>query len=345
MNEKIKIIQQTLEVNQEEAETALKLAENDLERALYMGDYVARDYILLQIKFSSGASSHNKNYGLIGVVWNGKEGEFINNDVALNDKDLISNIELKVDPQVFIKALQKIKDQENFSLEYQIKKGLEEIFNPTVIFKIFKLTKEDNIEELNIFIKEKLMNILEGTIDLELHIELMTKAKLRSLFPEFFQEVTLEEVEEDNSKKEEKLTKGDLNINLSCVPIISATKGRKISELNIGDKLKVKITDQKEIGQYLNKLLKNSSGTAIGVITKMAFNEKLKRYSVVVQFGPNIYGNLIVEPEVKIATTDYKTTSIKENDRMKINKNNMIISSIIIIIIILAVILYNIYYL
>lgn len=341
MDEKIKIIQQTLEVNQEEAETALKLAEDDLEKALYMGDYVARDYILLQIKFTSGASNHNKNYGLIGVVWNGKEGEFVNSDVAINDRELISNIELKVDPQVFMKALQKIKQSENFNFEYQIKKKIEEIFNPTLIFKIFKMSKEDQIEQLNDFIKEKMMNVLEGAFDLEIYLELITKAKLRNLFPEFFEEAPVEEIEEKGSKREGKLTKGSLDINLSCVPIISATKGKRISELNIGDKLKVKITDHKEIGQYLNKLLKDSSGTATGVISKMSFNEKLRRYSVVVQFGPNIYGNLIVEPEVKISTVDSEISNNKEIDKGKINKNNLTIFSIIIVIIILGIILYN----
>jgi len=345
MDGKVKIIQQTLDVNQEEAQTALKLAENDLEKALYMGDYVARDYILLQIKFSSGASNHNKNYGLIGIVWNGKEGEFINNDVAINDKDLISNIELKVNPQVFMKALQKIKDEKNFNLEYQIKKKLEEIFNPTIIFKIFKLSKEDNIEQLNNFIKEKLMNVLEGSLDLDLYLEMITKTKLRNLFPEFFQDPAVEEIDEVETKETGKLTKAGLNINLSCVPIISATKGKKISEMNIGDKIKVKITDRKEIGQYLNRLLKDSSGTATGVITKMAFNEKLRRYSVVVQFGPNIYGNLIVEPEVKISTTGNEMDINKRTNIIITNKNNLTILSIVMIIIILGIIFYNIYYL
>ncbi|WP_018248488.1 hypothetical protein [Orenia marismortui] len=346
MEEKIKVIQQVLEINEEEAKKALKLAENDLDKALKMEEYIAKNYLTIQVKFRYGGQNYNEQYGLISLIWNGKEGEVINTISVIDNKEKISDILIEVDHSVFMKALKQISEETTSNLEYQFKKGLEDQFNPTVIYQIFKFIKEETPSKVEAIIGEKIRNIIEEDIELELYAELITKEKLLKIYPEYFQDNIDSEDKSDNVSNDGNKKNFNLDINLNCVPVISATKGKRVQELSIGDKLKVQITDNKEIGKYLNNLLKDSSGTATAIIKNIELNKNLKRYSITVQFGPNIYGTMLVEPEVKISTISEGEKESKEfTSILANNKNTIIFSGIIIAIILLTVLFLKFYYL
>ncbi|KXS40162.1 MAG: hypothetical protein AWU54_2076, partial [Candidatus Frackibacter sp. T328-2] len=87
-----------------------------------------------------------------------------------------------------------------------------------------------------------------------------------------------------------------------CTPIISAVKGIRAGDLEVGDKLLVRIVDRREVGRYLADLISTEDQQiAIGVIDQIYFNEDSKRYTLMIEFGPNIYGKLLIDSEVKLA--------------------------------------------
>lgn len=84
--------------------------------------------------------------------------------------------------------------------------------------------------------------------------------------------------------------------------ILSPISGRPVRDLHIGDKIYVKITDNSPQGRYIANLLKGDAPVAQPVLVpiKELTRTESDRCSVITQFGPGVFGRVVVNTEAKI---------------------------------------------
>ncbi|MCK8828377.1 hypothetical protein MWH25_11635 [Natroniella acetigena] len=310
---------------------------------LEQGDKAVRleteDNLIVCGRFSYGG--YSKTYGLFVIVIDSKERRFIKLNLALSSK-----AELKeVDKQKFIKKLESLAKEESHD-EQEFASDLKRSFSEQEVDELVRWGQFDVATEIKKLLKEKLEDLIQEQISLEVKFELKDEEELQKIYPELFPEHELNKEDEDNAEAEElgENNKLGLEITLSCSPIISPTSGKKATDLNIEDKLVVKVIDEREVGQYLSGLLQEKQGRVVGTIIEINFNEESQRYSIRIKFGPNIYGKLIVEPEVKL-TYLAKNEELNKQEadsvaKITVDKNLLfLIAGVAIIIVILVVML------
>ncbi|ADL12810.1 DUF4899 domain-containing protein [Acetohalobium arabaticum] len=295
MDSKIQVIQENSDLDETEAELALDLAEGDIEEALQMVDYVDKPFFALHIKFETEGS--NKVYGLVNLIGNGKEGEILRLNVITTYKRELWSIGVDINNKVFDRTIEEVKEGSGTTYDKDIRNSFTDELNSAQLFELFTNVKEDCLPGIKGMIRDLLNPIFNKKIELEIGTGLLTKTQLaRKTTVEF----------DDNKEDEEEETENmQLSIYLKSVPVISAIKGCKVKELEIGDEILVRIIDEREVGRYLAELISTEEkGVAVGKITDIHFNEQSDRYTLMLEFGPKIYGKLLVKGEIKIALRD-----------------------------------------
>ncbi|HNW94277.1 MAG TPA: DUF4899 domain-containing protein [bacterium] len=84
--------------------------------------------------------------------------------------------------------------------------------------------------------------------------------------------------------------------------ILSPISGRAIRKLKIGDKIYVKIIDNSPQGRYIANLLKGNAPLPQPVLVpiKEMTRTESDRCSIITQFGPGVFGRVVVNTEAKI---------------------------------------------
>lgn len=298
MDSKIQVIQENSDLDEKEAELALDLAEGDIEEALQMVDYVDKPFFALHIKFETEGS--NKVYGLVNLVGNGKEGETLKLNVITTYKRELWSTRVDINNTVFDRTIEEVKEGSGTTYDKDIRNAFTDELNSAQLFELFTSVKEDCLPGIKGMIRDLLNPIFNKKIELEIGTELLTKTQLDQKTT-----VELNNNKEEEEKEEEETEKTQLSIYLKSAPVISAVNGCKVRELEIGDKILVRIIDEREVGRYLADLISTEEkGVAVGKIIDIHFNEQSDRYTLMLEFGPKIYGKLLVEGEIKIALID-----------------------------------------
>jgi hypothetical protein len=340
--EKVKIVADTLEIDNESAEMALKLADGNLDKAFKMDHYVDKRYAIIQGKFNYGG--YNKFYGLFILIIDGKNGKTIKTELIVNRDTEYNDISLRVDSNVFIKTINGLENS-NSRQSSNLRLMLDNEFNPAKLFEILAKAKDNDFNGIKQIIKAKLEKELEEEIELRLRSKVKTETQLKRVHPDFFDGVDEEQEEEDTTGS----NKLGINITLNCIPIVSPTFGKKITELDIGSQLLIKVIDQREVGQYLNNLLSSDVGAVVGTIEGIEFKEKSERYSVLIKLSSNVYGKIYIESEVKLATPESEQEKMarlktaQETGNRLINKDMVPIVLLIGLVIILLIIILKLY--
>ncbi|MBM7624495.1 hypothetical protein [Sporohalobacter salinus] len=300
MESKIQVIQENSDLDEEEARLALDLAEGDIEEALQMIDYVDKPFFTLQIKFETEGS--NKVYGLINLVGNGKEGETLKLNVVTTYKRDLWNINVNANNKVFNQTIREVKEDSGTTYDLDVRNAFTDKLNSAQIFELFTNIKEECYPEVEGIIRDLLNPIFNKRVELEIGVSLLTKTQLNRK--------TTIGMSNDKKEKEEEEEKAEtdetqLSIYLKSAPVISAVNGCKVKDLEVGDDILVRIVDKREVGRYLGDLISTErKGIAIGNITDIYFNEESGRYTIMLEFGPKIYGKLLAEGEIKIALVE-----------------------------------------
>ncbi|MBM7556717.1 hypothetical protein [Halanaerobacter jeridensis] len=295
-SEKIQVVADTLEIDNASAEMALKLAEGDLDKALKMEQYVDKKYLVIQGKFNFGG--YNKYYGLFLLIADGKEGEILKTEVVISNEAEDTNISLRVDSNVFLKTIKQI-DNDNPKQASKLRLLFTDQVKAAKLFEFLDQAKNNDISGITQALKVRFEDKVEEEVELRLRAKAKTETQLKKIHPEFFESDENNEVEDEEEDGDGKL---GVNITLNCIPIVSPTFGYKITDLDVGDELLVKVVDQREMGQYLNKLLSSDVGAVAGTIEGINYKEKSERYSVLMRLSSNVYGKIYIEPEIKLAT-------------------------------------------
>jgi hypothetical protein len=213
-----------------------------------------------------------------------------------------------------------------------------------------KLSPKRDIDEkaLILYLKDILLNIT-GDLNVVLKMKFeksdafeINKGTVQDTTFDFEKEAAAEE------KKEKKAEPAEINqiIVLKVEFELSPLEGVRLSELNIGEKVNVKMIDESPIASYISNLLK---GREIDRLRNETFLAELKDIkvmddggiSITVEFGPGIYGRAYYGEDVKVKpvyTEEEKEvkTAIRENFLVK---NIWIIGGIFVCIIIIVILL------
>lgn len=300
----------------------------DEEAALKIIDSIDKDIVVIKIKASCNL---NGIYCNLIIFYNKKVENIEENSFVLISKDSsIFNLNIKDDFENVIEAINKFKNSilhEN-KLENELIDFIKNNYLKNGYFKIYNNvgeTKKFEDKQIALFtdIFEKFFG--ETNVILKIDIQLIDIfTMIRSKNKYFDEEIEMVEANNSKDKDGSKQIENNLNqiniIQLECEPNYSPVKGSNINLFNVGDSIKVKIVDQREIANYLSKLMGgvDENGIAQPILAKIISKEKLDEdlLKIIVEFGPGITGKLICGTDIKV---DGEYVNI---DYSKINKPN-----------------------
>ncbi len=310
-----------------------------------------KTYKAVQGKFNYGGS--NKEYGLFFLLINEGPTPVIEKlDLAIANQKNLNDIDLKISSKMFVEVVKEAK--QNAAHKSQ-KLGMELKNNLKVdeLEEIQRAIDSGELEKLARVFKEKLEDYFQEQTRVKTEYITLVEDEVKDIYPSLFEsEDSLTETEDESTQNEDEETKKEKpKITLKSSPVISPASGIMAENLNIGDTVSVKITEGSETAKRYKSKLHGDKGFVEGEITELLFNKESNRYSVLINFQDNIYGELIVGPQVRIAgsSNSDKADNLAESKENKTendsqyNKNLILLFALIGILVILIIILFGFY--
>ncbi len=322
---------------------------NDGEREVYK---------VIQGKFNYGGKS--KMYGLFFLLFNsGPTLSLEKLDLAINNQKDIDEIGLKLSSRLFVEALKEAKEKEVYKSQKLIT-NLKNSIGPDELKEIKRAMEDNELEKLAKVFKEKLEDSFQEQTKVKTEFTSLAKEEVKSIYPSLFSEKDADEEAEENiaedaddeniDKDEAKDSKEqEAKITFKCSPVISPASGVKAESLNMGDNISVKITDGSETAKRYKSELHGDNGFVNGEVKELLFNKESDRYSISINLKDNIYGELVVGPQVKLAApnNNREIDDGKKPDRNSgnndYNKNLIILFGVVGVLLIILIILIGFY--
>ncbi len=315
-------------VDKELAELLLDFTNNDVDGAVKIIGAMPKDYSVLKMRFICQKTHY---YGVAFLLINLKNKTIEETQVLLDRDKRASAIDNLLTFDIFYNDILKYKSDKQS--ESDIEKRILDDFK-TEEFKENLLgcyNAKNNKFDLN-QVKSVMDDLFFRTLtetDIvikiqEEKIDVFKYKKFRGmpLFTKKIEDIKKAEEEKapeekkgreylkDKTEEKQETTVKVHNISLVLLkvePIVSPVKGIAVSELQIGDPVKVKIIDDRDIGSYLNNLLGGITETGdikevIANVKSIEKNLDTDNYNVVVEFGPGIGGVMNLAGEIKILT-------------------------------------------
>lgn len=293
-----------------------------------------------------------KAYGLIIVLLNLHQNKLEKLYITVSDNSELMSIDLFKDIKEIREMISITQVNSDFNF---IIKGLEEKFNNVkYLEKLYTILKTTNQEHMS----ESIINFFSTILnEITTEVNIIVKHRYCQIDPfemgKIITETSNENIEETKLNENSELKKEQVNTNqismieLECEPIYSPIKGIDVAILQEGDYLKVRITDDREIAQYLARLLMNvEEPNADSINAKIISKENLYEnlVKIIVEFGPGILGKVICGTDVRIEAdiSGKRLEGIKnvENQSKKLNKKKQKITSNLILMVIGAIIVF-----
>ncbi len=242
--------------------------------------------------------------GIIYAVLNAKEGYVSTLDCVFTSKTDSILPPVNLSGTDFEKALSQYKQQYviNSQVTIPLKDVLRTIFSPEEIKRLQGM--ENTEEEISAVILKSIKDVTKDDIQISCELN--------------FDEEKKEEKEElDGISKKEKEEEKEIEIYLRSQLAIDPVHGKTIFELCRGDKLLVKVVDDRPIAEYLSFLLSSTKGdesTLTHICAPVYRAEEIEenKYRLLVKFGPGVYGETVVLPSVKIKIVKEEEMKKKE---------------------------------
>lgn len=309
--ELITLLIQETGCDREIASMLLKFTGWDFDGARRIIEAVPKDIFVLKGKFITQISG---NYGSFFFCYDEKEKEIKRVIVVITDEKDMGKIDIAKNWRDFEKELFTYSKQnviDGLKSEQLIKQFLHDEFRRNIsgLLATGKKIKDDSLKN---FLVNELYNIIADTnIAVKYEIEMTDAFALNK-----GREITEIEEEKDIAEEvneippEEKPrapspVREQTLIVLRIEPLLSPVKGKEIKDLEFGDVIQVKITDERDIADYLSELLGGKvGGVRVSIPTKIVEIREQEEggVSVLTQFGPGIMGLFKVLSDVKVMT-------------------------------------------
>lgn len=292
MEAKIKIVSETAGITMEDAKMALELADGVVERALELVPYVEKSIVVVHGRFVCGKQT--KLHGIFRMLGQGRDGQLLDFGLAMSYTQSDIDTPITASPEVFKKIVDALFKENETSQIRSFLSGFYDRLGVAQVYQIYALAKEGMFKEVNDLFLEMVGKIWGGSerIEVETKVYLVTKVQCEK-------SGLLDRVDDTNQADGEE--GANLTIYLETEPMISPVKGRTIDRFPPNELIPVKITDQRDAGRYLGRMLSNQFGIAFGQLKDVYYNEVSNRYQVTIEFGPKINGRFVIEPSVRLA--------------------------------------------
>jgi hypothetical protein len=290
-----------------------RFTDGDLEKARKIIFSIPKDLVLLAVRFTS---EQERRYGLVVCIRNlpGNRDEFF--DVLISqDKDLLS-----VNPDAPLEALRRAFENWRASGkvdEVETREVREYLGREAIRKELADLIGTEAVgpepDRIKPFFSEVFFRSLAetgGTIHSE--------CRRTDAFRLYSGERALNELSEQAAPAADQAQEAETDkgagsgpsasaIFLTAYPVIAPIDGRPIPKCKPGDVIFTDISDSREFAVYLKKLLleemKNNGYTEGGipaVIEEMEYAVNTDNVSIIVRYGPGIYGRILVSRDLKI---------------------------------------------
>lgn len=329
----------------------LKFTGWDLDGARRIIEAVPKDIFALKMKFITQVTGF---FGALFLSYDDKNREIKRYIAVVTDDKEIGRINIEKHWTEFEEELYshaRTKKIDGLKVD-QLKKrmvGEEFISRLANVLKVGRPVKKELLT--NILVDE-LYNIFTDTnIAVKFNIE-MTDAFELNKGKEALQlgditgeDLNPEEVDTDIEKRERRERAEQSLIVLSVDPVLSPVSGTSIQDLEFGDEIQVRISDERDIADYLAELLgAKVDSIRVPIFTKIIEVKELETgdLGVFTQFGPGILGMFKVPEEVKIATRgilEEKSASVEKGKKKEVNPL-IVVGGIVTVLIIFIVLVF-----
>ncbi len=321
----------------------------DVEGARKIVDAMPKNYIAIKIRFMAHKTHY---YGAILIVVDIKNKTFENMFLIADKNTLASQIDNTLRFEEFKeKIIRYLKEQDpDMVVTGRLREAIEKNeFKEKVFFRLVKEDKFD-IEELKVVFLELFSRILtEQNCALKIETEGVDLFRIYKSSDKYkvqndnaIDNSVGSESSEDRAVREEVHIRNISLVLLKAEPVLSPVSGIPANDLQVGDAILVKIIDDREIGDYLAKLLNGKDHDQLvpisAIIKEIEKQEDTENLMVRVQFGPGIAGRMIITPEVKIETSEFKENEFDDQNAEGFNFSKVNPLWIIFILIILFII-------
>lgn len=327
----------------------LKFTGWDLEGARRIIEAVPKDICALKLKFITQITGF---FGALFMSYDEKK-RVIKRFIAVitDDKD-IGRIDVEKQWTEFEEELYshaRTKKIDGLKVD-QLKKRMTGDDFISKLANVLKVGRPVKKELLNSILVDELYNIFTDTnIAVKFDIEMtdafeLNKGKgISQAGNADGEELNPDEVDAEMEKQDQREKMEQSLIVLTVDPVLSPVSGTNIQDLEFGDEIQVRISDEREIADYLAELLgAKVDSIRVPIFTKIIEVKELETgdLGVFTQFGPGILGMFKVPEDVKIATRDVleeEPTSVEKKNKREVNP--LVVVSGIIAVLILFIIL------
>lgn len=292
---KARVLMDASGCSEEEALLALEGAGGDIHEAIKLVDLLARDILVLKARLEGHGPGRQQ--GLVLVVGDTRNGRLHYLRTALvHGGALEGGLTPATAWRIFCESVDRMRDSRECNrkvseeLEYYLTGNLE----PWRLDEWGRLARQEQVAELTQAVRRVIEEGADETLTLEIGTELITRVQAGPL---------IEERTAAREQGKEEQENESFSLYLACEPVIDPLHGRRAAELVPGNYLKVKVVDNSQLGSYLASLLGGREGAHLVPITApVQAVEQLGsgRYRVELRLAPGVFGQTIVEGEVRI---------------------------------------------
>lgn len=293
------------------ANMLLKFTGGDYDGAKRIIKAVPKDIFAFKAKFATQILGY---YGAIFFCYDEKENKIkrlisaVSNEKEIGKIDISSNWR-DFEKEVYSYVSDKVID--GLKIEQLNKSVIEKEFIKKTA-KILGIGKTVDEELLNNLLVNELYNVFPDTnIAVKLNVDKTDVFELN-----IGQEDSEPEAEVEKTADTERIRNGTESkldgvriekslIVLKVEPVLSPVHGVEIKELEFGDEIQVRITDERDIADYLSELLgAKVDNIRVPVFTKIVEVKELEggNAAVLTQFGPGIMGMFKVLTDARVAS-------------------------------------------
>jgi len=316
----------------------LKFTGGDIDGAKRILKAVPKDIFVFKIKFVTQITSY---YGAMLICYDSKEKRIRRPAVVVTDEKDIGKIDIKNPWRDFENQLYeyaKIRKVDAIKIE-NIKRRLAEKEFIEKLEKIISPSRAINREALNALFLDELYTIFADTnIALKVDIEQIDVFELNrgiESIEELIEPEERSEAEKIKEKQPFKRREYSLVV-LKIEPVLSPVSGRPIKELEFGDEIQVRITDERDIADYLAELLGGKvDSMRVPIHTKIIEVKPLEggNVGVLTQFGPGILGMFKIQEDAKVLTKASETENIKPKEEKKEISPYLVTAGIVVVVV------------
>jgi hypothetical protein len=291
----------------------LKFTGWDLDGARRIIEAVPKDIFALKIKFITQITGF---YGVAFFSYDEKKREMKRFIAVITDEKEIGRIDIEKHWSDFEEELYnyaRTNKIDGLKVDQMKKRWTDDEFI-SKIANVLKVGRPVKAELLTNVLVDELYNIFTDTnIAVKFDIEMtdafeLNKGKEQAQIGDIRGgELNPNEVDSEIERKNRVKRPDQSLVVLRVEPVLSPVSGVNIQDLEFGDEIQVRITDERDIADYLSELLgAKVDSIRVPVFTRIIEVKELETgdRGVFTQFGPGILGMFKVPEDVRIATRD-----------------------------------------